>query len=154
MEMNITSGYVSADGHVVEPADLWVTRMDKRFRDRAPRLDSRPEGNYYLIDGLPPIPLGLEGAMVEDKIKGEIKSIMGHRHGDTRPGAWDPQPRLVDQEMDHVRAEVIYPGIFGLHFFARRTPSISAHVSASTMTGSVSFVRRPRIACSVRPYYP
>lgn len=117
METNITSGYVSADGHVVEPADLWVTRMDKRFRDRAPRLDSRPEGDYYLIDGLPPIPLGLEGAMVEDKIKGEIKSIMGHRHGDTRPGAWDPQPRLVDQDMDHVRAEVIYPGIFGLQFF-------------------------------------
>ena len=26
-----TNGYVSADGHVVEPADLWTTRMDKRF---------------------------------------------------------------------------------------------------------------------------
>ena len=24
-----TQGYVSADGHVVEPADLWTTRMDK-----------------------------------------------------------------------------------------------------------------------------
>ena len=32
--------YVSADGHVVEPADLWTTRMDKRFRDRAPRGES------------------------------------------------------------------------------------------------------------------
>jgi hypothetical protein len=37
----IDEGYVSADGHVVEPADLWTTRMDKRFRDRAPRVESR-----------------------------------------------------------------------------------------------------------------
>jgi hypothetical protein len=26
--------FISADSHVVEPADLWITRMDKRFRDR------------------------------------------------------------------------------------------------------------------------
>ena len=44
METSITGGYVSADGHVVEPADLWTTRMDKRFRDRAPYVDSRPDG--------------------------------------------------------------------------------------------------------------
>jgi len=26
--------FISADSHVVEPADLWTTRMDRRFRDR------------------------------------------------------------------------------------------------------------------------
>lgn len=45
---SIDKGYVSADGHVVEPGDLWTTRMDRRFRDRAPRVDSRPKGDYYL----------------------------------------------------------------------------------------------------------
>jgi len=29
---------ISADSHVNEPGDLWVERMDKRFRDRAPRV--------------------------------------------------------------------------------------------------------------------
>jgi len=29
--------FISADSHVVEPADLWTIRMNKRFRDRAPR---------------------------------------------------------------------------------------------------------------------
>ncbi len=112
-----TSGYVSADGHVVEPADLWTTRMDKRFRDRAPRVESRPEADYYIIEGLTEFPVGLEGVTIEEKIQGQVTTPKGSRHAETRPGAWDPQPRLVDQERDHLRAEVIYPGGFGLQFF-------------------------------------
>jgi len=115
---SIEGGYVSADGHVVEPADLWTTRMDKRFRDRAPRIESRPENDYYIVDGHPPMPVGLEGAMMEDKVgKGQVETALGRRHADTRPGAWDPSARLADQDLDHLRAEVIYPGIFGLLFF-------------------------------------
>ena len=112
-----TSGYVSADGHVVEPADLWTTRMDKRFRDRAPRVESREEADYYIIEGLTEFPVGLEGVTMEEKIQGQVTTPKGRRHAETRPGAWDPQPRLVDQERDHLRAEVIYPGGFGLQFF-------------------------------------
>lgn len=112
-----TNGYVSADGHVVEPADLWTTRMDKRFRDRAPRVESRPEADYYIIEGLTEFPVGLEGVTIEEKIQGQVTTPKGRRHAETRPGAWDPQPRLVDQERDHLRAEVIYPGGFGLQFF-------------------------------------
>ncbi|MCY4386820.1 MAG: amidohydrolase family protein [Desulfurellaceae bacterium] len=112
-----TSGYISADGHVVEPADLWTTRMDKRFRDRAPRVESRPEADYYIIEGLTEFPVGLEGVTIEEKIQGQVTTPKGRRHAETRPGAWDPQPRLVDQERDHLRAEVIYPGGFGLQFF-------------------------------------
>ena len=117
METKIQSGYVSADGHVVEPADLWTARMDKRFRDRAPRIESRPEADYYIIEGVDSFPVGLEGVTMEDKVAGKIEASKGHRHAETRPGAWDPQPRLADQDRDHLRAEVIYPGAFGLQFF-------------------------------------
>lgn len=48
MAPNMTDMYVSADSHVVEPADLWQKRMDKRFRDRAPRIESRPHGDFYI----------------------------------------------------------------------------------------------------------
>lgn len=108
---SITKGYVSADGHVVEPGDLWTTRLDRKFRDRAPRVESRDNGDYYLIDGFEPIPVGLEGVALDDKISGQIKSAEGYRHAATRPGAWDPKARLADQDMDHVQAEVIYPGL-------------------------------------------
>ncbi len=29
---------ISADSHVSEPPDLWTSRVDKKYRDRAPRL--------------------------------------------------------------------------------------------------------------------
>ena len=57
MATNGTGSYVSADGHVVEPADLWTTRMDKPFRNRAPRVESRSDADYYIIDGHRPFRL-------------------------------------------------------------------------------------------------
>ncbi|MBI3303777.1 MAG: amidohydrolase family protein, partial [Deltaproteobacteria bacterium] len=118
METSITSGYVSADGHVVEPPDLWTSRIEQRFRDRAPRIESRPDGDYYIMEGRPPAPItGLEGAMMNEKMAGKIETIRPHRFADARPGAWDPHARLADQDLDNLRAEAIYPGI-GLGFFA------------------------------------
>lgn len=46
MDTTATERYLSADGHVVRPADLWTTRMDKRFRDRASHGDPRSEGDH------------------------------------------------------------------------------------------------------------
>ena len=71
---SITKGYVSADVHVVEPGDLWTTRLDRKFRDRAPRVESRDNGDYYLIDGFEPIPVGLEGVALDDKINWKLVS--------------------------------------------------------------------------------
>ena len=36
---------ISADSHVMEPANLWQERLDKKFRDQAPRVvknENRP----------------------------------------------------------------------------------------------------------------
>ncbi len=111
MKDGIPDVFVSADSHVVEPKDLWVTRLDRRFRDRAPRVESRPEGDYVIIEGLTPSPLGLSGALMNDKIKGQIQDRFGKRYEETRPGGWDPQARLADQQLDHIRAEMLYPGL-------------------------------------------
>jgi len=40
---SISYKFVSGDGHVTEPGNLWLERMDARFRDRAPRLVSGPD---------------------------------------------------------------------------------------------------------------
>ena len=99
MPARLTDGYVSADGHVVEPADLWTTRMDRRFRGRAPHIETRKSVDFYVIDGLDPVAVGLDGAALESKIAGKVESPVA-RHADTRPGAWDPQERLKDQALD------------------------------------------------------
>ena len=90
MPDNLT--YVSADGHVVEPADLWTTRMDRKFRDRAPRVESREDADYYIIEGVSEFPVGLEGVTIEEKIQGQVTTPKGRRHAETRPGAWARSP--------------------------------------------------------------
>ena len=53
---------ISADSHVSEPPDLWVTRVDRRYRERAPRLVTDlpgKEGAYFLYEGYAPHPIGI-----------------------------------------------------------------------------------------------
>jgi uncharacterized protein len=107
---SIESDYISADGHFVEPADLWLERMDRRFRERAPRVESRDNADWYLIDGVTAFPVGLEGASMEDKIAGEITMMGGRRHASTRRGAWDPLARIADLKMDHIRGRSYVSG--------------------------------------------
>ena len=38
---------VSADGHVQEPKDLWVSRMDARYKDRLPGVAVNPKGEQF-----------------------------------------------------------------------------------------------------------
>ena len=48
---------IDADGHILEPLDLWDKYMDLKFRDRAPRL---------VIDN----ETGKEKLQVEDQLLG------------------------------------------------------------------------------------
>ena len=116
MSTAISGGYISADGHIIEPANLYTTRMDRRFRDRAPHIESREDRDYYVMEGFGEFGIGLsgEGTVAEDKATGKPIAVDGQRYEDTRPGAWDPTARVKDQRLDHLRAEIIYPGVFGL----------------------------------------
>lgn len=53
---------ISADSHVSEPPGLWVEGVDRRYRERAPRLVVNPpglEGAYFLYEGYAPHPIGI-----------------------------------------------------------------------------------------------
>jgi uncharacterized protein len=103
--------FISADSHVVEPADLWLTRMDKRFRDRAPHIESREKGDFFVVDGVYSLTVDLLGPMINDKEKGAITQGAGRRLEEARPGGFNAKARIADQRQDHVEAEVIYPGL-------------------------------------------
>jgi hypothetical protein len=47
---------ISADSHIVEPPDLYIKRIDARFRDRAPRLErlETPKGRKFDACGSAP----------------------------------------------------------------------------------------------------
>jgi predicted TIM-barrel fold metal-dependent hydrolase len=103
--------FISADGHVMEPPDLWTKRMDRRFRDRAPYVKAGADADYLYIEGLPPFSgTDLIGGMANEKAAGKpIENREHNRYADMRAGALDPVARLSDQDLDNVRAEVVYP---------------------------------------------
>jgi hypothetical protein len=41
---------LSSDAHVFEPPDLWRTRIDRAFRDRAPRIERIEGGDYVVVE--------------------------------------------------------------------------------------------------------
>jgi predicted TIM-barrel fold metal-dependent hydrolase len=121
----------SGDSHMSEPGNLWVERIDKEYRWRAPRIE-RLERNgkiedVFLYEGWPPHPVGVGvgAAAYEKKKRGEAESYRaeGKGYDDARPGGWDPAERLKDQDIDGIVGEVLYTTL-GFRQFWIRDPGL------------------------------
>jgi uncharacterized protein len=102
---------LSADSHVTEPPDAYVSRIDRRFKDRAPHMqhDSR-RGDVYVIDGIDrPISVTLLSAAGIDPVA--IANLERVNRGWLQRGGWDPAVRLADQDRDGIGAEILYPSV-------------------------------------------
>jgi predicted TIM-barrel fold metal-dependent hydrolase len=123
---------MSADSHVIEPADLWTTRIDRSLRDRAPRVVPELDGvsgDFFVCEDLTPFDVsGFALAGVDPR---EFREHGKRGYPGIRPGAWDPAERLKDVEADGVVGEVIYTSLgLGLHSIkdgALRTASFRAY---------------------------
>jgi predicted TIM-barrel fold metal-dependent hydrolase len=112
------SKVISADSHMTEPGDLWVERLDRKFRDRAPRVvKNEKSGPAYLFVGPGIHPLAVAAAFAAGKGGAELREHMNHGYEAARPSGWDPVERLKDQDLDGVRAEVLYSTL-GIAVFA------------------------------------
>ena len=107
---------ISADGHIVEPPKLWAERLDKRFRDRAPQVVDKKGGPRFVAPGVPDLQVGAFYAL--GKEGKELKEALAKGYEAARPGAWDPEERVKDMQLDGVSAEVLFPSLsfslFGL----------------------------------------
>src|SRR5579863_288898 len=99
---------ISADSHVIEPADLWQDYTDAEYRERAPRLVRREDEDRFVIDGRDTGSLGLMGGAGR---KPEDVTSTGRFDVDVPRAAWDPRARIEAVEADGVQAEVLYPTV-------------------------------------------
>ena len=107
---------ISADSHAMEPADLWTSRLDEKFRDQAPRVVETSKGHLFSAPGVRPFPVA--GGFGIGKSGDDLKQHLKKGYEAARPSGWDPAERLKDQDVDGVSAEVIYTtlgmSLFGL----------------------------------------
>ena len=116
-------GIISADSHVVEPVETFSQYLDPKFKDRAPRVESRSDHDVLLVDGLPPRHLGGQAVAGRDP---KLMRVQGRYKEGSTQGGWDPHVRIKDMDLDHVDAEVIYPTIA---FFVWRVPDPAYRVA-------------------------
>jgi predicted TIM-barrel fold metal-dependent hydrolase len=117
---------VSTDDHVVEPPDLWTSRLPARYRDVGPRIVYAPTGTPILDGGNYIESPGTEGPPVawwfyEDH-QYSVKRLIAaagypadeiHTGGITfdemRPGCYQIPARLDDMTLNHVQASLCFP---------------------------------------------
>jgi predicted TIM-barrel fold metal-dependent hydrolase len=101
---------ISADNHLIDPKDLYVERMPKEFRDRAPRVMRGPDGgDGWSFDGRAPSrTFGLEAVAGQPDHNGEYKPS-GMTWDEIMPGNYDGAAHLADMDRDGIDGVVVYP---------------------------------------------
>ena len=112
---------ISSDGHVIEPPDVWTTRLETKFRDRAPRIVGEEEGDWWYCgdERMVSLHIGAEaGTRFES---GEVQwkhKWEKNRWENVRAGGYIPSEHVKDMDQEGVYGGVIYP-TFGLLLFSR-----------------------------------
>lgn len=107
---------ISSDSHILEAADLWPTRVDKAFRDRAPRVVRVGENDEWHADGVRFHSVRATGYQAGVRFTNPQDLSLEGRIEEIRPGALDPHPHVEDMDLDGVAATVLYPTV-GLQLY-------------------------------------
>ncbi|MGH7897833.1 MAG: amidohydrolase family protein [Candidatus Binatia bacterium] len=108
---------IDADGHVLEPADVWERYIEPKWRSRAIRVKRDADGRDFLeIEGRParlttPEMLGGFGGMGKS-LEDLAAACLSGRYVENAPAAaTDPQARLALLERDGVAHALLYPSL-------------------------------------------
>ena len=123
---------IDADGHILEPPDLWERYIEPKYRDHCPKLVIDAEGNEsFFVDesfdfglrrrGKEPATLGVLGSI--GSRDGEVDTRMPYLEG--RKGGFDPHARIVDMDREGIDAAFLYPSL-GLFLGGMKDPDAAA----------------------------
>jgi predicted TIM-barrel fold metal-dependent hydrolase len=115
---------VSVDDHVVEPPDLWTSRLPAAFLDRGPRV-VRDTARFNFTGGVFSYEKGVEGGdpcdwwLYDDLVYPfpKLSAAVGFdeldvtpvTYDEIRPGCWKQKDRLADMDANHVDASICFP---------------------------------------------
>src|SRR5271155_778875 len=125
---------IDADGHVLEPPDLWEQYIEPKYRDVCPKVLMSEEGGELLrIEGDRAIDLGRGKRTVKLGALGSFGARAGGMNSMQMPylqgkrGGFDPHARIPDMNAEGIDAAFLYPSL-GLFMGATKEPEFSAAV--------------------------
>ena len=121
-------GIISVDDHIVEPRDLWTSRLPKEYADVMPRV-VRERGRIHLSGGDFVYETGDEFGEVDTWYYEDVRvpsALLGAAVGfelddmemrvttfdEMRPGCYDQAARLADMDIAGIEASLCYPNLF------------------------------------------
>jgi len=102
-----------ADSHIIEPADLWTSRISAKWGDLVPHVrfhERRQEDIWYVGDKK----LYGAGAFAQASWP-EFPPSHPRRLSEALPAATDPKARLAYNDQAGVYYQLLYPNILGFH---------------------------------------
>jgi uncharacterized protein len=127
MEYNV----IDADGHILEPPDLWEQYIEPKFREGCPKLITAADGlEIFRVEHDDAIDLGRGKKRVSFGAVGAF----GARDGSVSPkipyaqgrkGGFDPHARIPDMDAEGIDAAFLYPSL-GLFLGSMKDPEFAA----------------------------
>lgn len=106
---------VDADGHLLEPADLWLNYIDPHYRDRAIRIDHDEKGWEVLLfdNKIAEVVRGTLGALGGVGMNPDEFFIPGNKTymEGCPPGSYEPKARLKVMDEEGIDIALLYPTI-------------------------------------------
>ena len=106
---------IDADGHILEPADMWEKYIDPKFRDRALRIRKYDGKEVVEMDGnrsqfFDVKILTMLGAM--GKSAEELAAMMEEPYPGSYPfGSMDPKDRMAQLDQEGIAKAILYPSL-------------------------------------------
>ncbi len=130
--------FVDVDGHILEPGDLWSSRIDARYVDRALKLELDKDGLEQWSVGGDTVTYFSKGTAADAATIGKsqewrLENIYQNRSFTWQdglamnPGACDPSQRVLLMDKEGIDISILYPSL-GLTLPSIRDPQLaSAH---------------------------
>ena len=102
---------IDVDSHVSEPADLWTSRVAKKWGDKVPhtRIDPASGKEQWVVGGQPLMHVGMTAIAGFDGTLPDCPTTLA----DCPPGAYDPHARLAYLDGEGIHGQVLYPNVGG-----------------------------------------
>jgi predicted TIM-barrel fold metal-dependent hydrolase len=135
---------ISVDDHVVEPPDLWTSRLPAKYQDRCPRVE-RDTAVFHFEGGVFSYEKGVEGGapcdwwLYDDLVYPfpKLSAAVGFDDLDItpvtfdeiHPGGWIQKDRLIAMDENHVDVSICFPNVLprfcGQTFYEREDKELA-----------------------------
>ncbi len=116
----MSTTYVDADGHILEPTNLWVDGLESKYQDRAIRLFKEDSGLESWSFSGEKVPFYGDGLSSNVATIGKTKEWRREHVFEKRDftwedglamnrGAWDPAARIEVMDKERIDKSILYP---------------------------------------------